>query len=591
LLIEALILGVLELENERPLVIGYFMDCKEAQLLTVSHILGDLNPDSRQHRELEAHLLSCQTCAEEYAGSKWVVGFIESHKAEFAEVLGLVHDKADEQKQLESSWQCIEAKLDKIEAQERQEKQVKLHRKLWKVTAAAACVAVGISVWLMLSNSKTLKNPIMQPLTAAPAQSIKIEILSDTGNVIIPADTEVKTTASELKILIINDEHRIVMNSDTTLRVEPLIENSYLGCLVKLASGEILAHAEHDGNPFVLSTAHGKAVITGTTFGVKATDDTTMLVVSKGTVRFESEEGVVEVSGDQTSEIFAKSAPSKPTSCNSAELTAWATGREVRTGLVEIESYRDAHSFDDIEPAVNAGPINLETIDYDDWVDKKQDWFKREFPWIFQLKDALAKEGIEVHYPELLIQSGDIWQFVCLDVSPARFSVINPDSLLKTTSNYGFDQQWLLENVSLAKYALEKPIFSKDSFTGLKTFERWFKYLDEVEGLEASTLIYSYHASVYLVETRSLIWFTVRDGKYDLTDEERAEVLALLQKEITAACKCKNYVLYPQKEPKSSSGEDKCRESINDKTKLISIIYEGEKTLVRYIPPASITSK
>jgi len=198
---------------------------------------------------------------------------------------------------------------------------------------------------------------------------------------------------------------------------------------------------------------------------------------------------------------------------------------------------------------------------------------------IFELKDALTKEGIEVDYPELLIQSGDAWQFVCLDGVPARFSVINPDSLLKIASDYGFDKQWLLENVSTAKSVLEKPVLLANGFTSLKAFARWLEYLDETKKVTPPTPIYSYHASKYLENTRSLVWFAVRDSKYDLANEERGEVLALLQKEVTATYKCQNDVLYSQEKPKPSCGEDKCQGLINNEIELISIIYECEKAI------------
>jgi len=110
----------------------------------------------------------------------------------------------------------------------------------------------------------------------------------------------------------------------------------------------------------------------------------------------------------------------------------------------------------------------------------------------------------------------------------------------------------LLENVPAAKSALEKPVLSENNFTGLKAFELWLEYLDETKGLTPPTPIYSYHVSKYLSETRSLIWFAVNDGQYDLTDEERAEVLALLQTEVTAARDCQNEVLYPQEKTKLS---------------------------------------
>ena len=516
------------------------MDCKEAQLLTVPHILGDLDPDSTQHREMEAHLLSCRTCSEEYESSKRVVGFIEGHKAEFAEVLGSGQDKADEQKQLEHSWQSIEAKLDKIEAPE---KQARFHRTLWKLTAAA-CFVIGISVWLTLSNSKSPEKPTSPQVVSVSAPSIKIELLSDTGSVIIPADTQVKTTARELKTLIINGKHRMVLNSDTALSIKPVLDNEREGCMVKLASGEIFAYVEHDNNPFVVSTAHSKVVIKGTIFDVKATDSGTTLVVSEGTVQFESEKGLVQVKSGQISRITAQSAPTKPVSCDTTELTAWAARHEIITTLAKAGSSSDAYDLTDLWLSAMSGPINLESINYDDWIEKKRDWFGREFPWIFQLKEALAKEGIEVDYPELLIRSGDVWQFVYPQVSPGRIPVLNEDSLLKTASRYGFNKQRLLEDIPAAKSAFDSPVAAKKRFTGLKAFDQWAGCFEKAQKttkeLDGELLLYSLHASVYLANTRTLAWFTIKNGRSVFTAEDEAAVLDVLLMEVNTASELTN---------------------------------------------------
>jgi hypothetical protein len=55
-----------------------------------------------------------------------------------------------------------------------------------------------------------------------------------------------------------------------------------------------------------------------------------------------------------------------------------------------------------------------------------------------------------------------------------------------------------------------------------------------------------YRVSEYLVETRTLIWFAVRDSEYDLTDDERAVVLSLLEDEITVARECQNEALFAE---------------------------------------------
>jgi len=532
------------------------MNCEEAQALSIPHIMSDFDPGSKQYQELEAHLAICQVCTEEYESSKETVEFIQEHKAEFAEAFEAIdREKTAEQEEIQRCWKRMEAELDRQEAQERQEKQAKFRRLFVRVSATAACLAIGVFAWITFpthSTPNTVPKSAPQQVAFVSTPSVKVELVTNTGNIPIPSDQQI-TSANQLKTLLINGKHRMTMNTYTILAIEPLVKNSNIGCLVKLDSGQIYANVEHDGNLFAVDTACGKAVITGTTFDVKVTDDSTTLIVSEGTVQFKSQDGIVNVTAGQTSEITSQSAPSIPLSCNTAELTAWATGYKSIPALAQAESNTD---LSELPLFFGKEPIVLEETDYKNWIEQKQDWFEQEFPWIFQLKEALAREGIEVGYPELLIRTGDVWQFICLEGIPARFSVIDPNSLLNIASNYGFDKKWLLENVPLAKTALEKPALSENSFTGLKALERWLVYLDETKGLTPPTPIYSYHASKYLAETRSLIWFAVRESKYDLIDQERIEILGLLQKEVIAACMCQNHVLYPEEGPKPSCDDD-----------------------------------
>jgi len=474
--------------------------------------------------------------------------------------------------------------LDKIEAQERKEKRTAAFRTLWKA-AAAACLVISVSVWLVVSNPKTPEKRFSWQVASVPAPSIKIELLSGTGNVIIPAGTEIKTTASEMKTLIINDKHRMVLNSDTALSIEPLLDNERVGCMVKFASGEIFTHVEHDGNPFAVSTIHGKAIITSTTFDVKATDITTTLVVAEGNVRFESGEGVVNVAAGHTSEIAGQSAPTKPAVCNTAELTAWATGHELKTALAKIGSFSDAYDLTDLWLSAMSGSINLEDIDYEDWIDKKQEWFKREFPWIFQLQSALAKEGIKADYPELLISSGDIWQFVYPETSPQQIPILYFDPLLKTASKYGFDKQWLMANIPATKYAIDKPVAAKGRFSGLKAFEQWASCFEQVrkslEELDSGTLLYSLHAGTYLANTRTLAWFSINNSEHLFRPEDQTAILVLLQTEVNTANKLTGKIIellrMSQSEP---CGE--CQGLVDKVVEDISAIMSSEKVILKY---------
>ena len=146
---------------------------------------------------------------------------------------------------------------------------------------------VSVFAHLMLSNPTKPEKPTSMDAASVPAHSIRIKMLSDDGVTLIPSGGQIASMDS-LKTLLINEKHRIVLNSDTVVSFEPLALSDKVGCLVKLASGRIYAHVKHDGNLFVVATTHGQAVITGTTFDVKTTDTGTTLVVADGSVKFES---------------------------------------------------------------------------------------------------------------------------------------------------------------------------------------------------------------------------------------------------------------------------------------------------------------
>lgn len=521
------------------------MDCKEAQILFVSHIMGDLKPKSLQSLELEAHLRSCQVCAKEYKESKATIEFIQSNKTEFAEAFESIERKETaERQELERSWQAIEVKLDKLEAQQ---KTAPFFRIIWKATVAAACAIIGISIWLILTNSKTSPEHAPQQLALTSAPSVKIELLSDDGSIIIPADRNITTSTSRLKTLVLNDKHRLIMNEKTKISIQPFRYDKYIGCMVNLSSGQIYANVEHDGNPFIVETTHGKAVITGTTFDVKATGTGTTLIVAEGAVQFASQVGSVEVQAGQTSKIIAQSTPTQPLPCNVEELTAWATGYELKTTLAKIESISDSFDLADHCLTTTSVSVDFETIDYASWIEQKRAWFGREFPHIFQLQSALSEEGLETDYPQLLISSGDLWQFVYPQSSPGRIPIFTFDSMLTATSEFGYDEQWLRENIPVAKSAIDTLSEAEEIYTCQKAFEQWVdcfhQALKSQEVPDSEMLLYSLHAGTYLANTRTLAGLSLINDKLNLPSKDKAEILALLQTEVNTANKLTEHII------------------------------------------------
>lgn len=405
--------------------LGVFMDCKEAEILFVPHIMGELEHSSKQIFEFQAHLATCQACSEQYESCKRTVEFIESHKSEFAVALESIQDNVNQQKELKHSWQCIEAKLERFEAQESNEKIGKTYRFLIRISATAACIAFGIFGWLMLLDSGTAEKPVHPHVASAPASTIKIQLLSDNGGVLIPADQRIASEDS-IKTLIIKDKHRLIMNANTILSISPSNQNKPIGCMINMVSGQIYAHVTHDFSQFIVSTAHGRAVITGTTFDLTATNAGTTLVVVEGSIKFESKRGSAQLTTGQISRIMPNSAPTSPVSCKTVEMTAWATAYELESVLAKIQSISGGYDLSDHGLGAASGPIELEKINDEDWIEEKQSWFKREFPHIFQIQKALGVEGIEVGYLELLTSSGDIWQFVYPENSPRQIPIGPP---------------------------------------------------------------------------------------------------------------------------------------------------------------------
>jgi ferric-dicitrate binding protein FerR (iron transport regulator) len=506
-------------------------------MLIVPHILGDLEPASSEYRRLEAHLLSCGVCLKEYEAFKETTRFIQSHRAEFAEVLeSLEKEQTVEQEEVERSWKCIETKLTRIEGEEGSKQTAEFGLKLWKTkvpAAVAACLVTGLSVWLAMLGTEGRPTP---QRIGRLEQQLKTEPGLNGGNAIAPLAIEVRT-ATDTQRLVIGGKHEIVMNSNTLISIDDFVKNRLPVCLVNLSMGEILAHVQPDGCPFVVSTPHGKAVVTGTTFDIRTTEDTTRLVVAKGSVRFESEEGSVDVATGEISQVVGRSAPTRPVLCDVAELTAWAS-RCDSTGVLTRTRPERASDLDDLWLTAISGLGDLEATDYKQWIRGKQSWFKREFPWIFQLKDALATEGIGVDYPELLVRTQDIWQFNFPESTPHQIPILNPESLARVAAHYGLDEKWLFKAVPEARVSAENAA-EKGKVAGPSGLEKWVSYFEDVKRFSAQVdppaLRQSLHASAYLTNARTLAWLCVRNGLVPCRAEARTDLLDLLESQVKTA--------------------------------------------------------
>ncbi|MBN1187147.1 MAG: FecR domain-containing protein, partial [Bacteroidales bacterium] len=382
------------------------------------------------------------------------------------------------------------------------------------------------------------------PKISLSIPSVKIEKITDGIAQTIPANQEISTNSGQMATLVINSKHRMILNENTSLSINPHVSEENIGCTVNLNYGRIYTQVEHDGNPCIVETANGKAIITGTTFDIEANESKTTLVVAEGSVNFTSEVGSVDVVAGYSSEIFAKSAPLQPVLCDTKQLTAWATGYELETTFAKIEAISDTFDISDLWLTANSGPINLENINYETWIEQKRDWFEREFPSIFQLYDILTVEGIQSEYQELLFTSGILWEFKYPQVSNRQYSFVTSDSLLKVASGYGFDRDWLKKKIPSINNSLTN---KTNLLTEQEAFQKWIEQFRNArktnKSLDSDILLYSLHAGTYLANTRTLIWFYIANEKTDLISENKANLLALLQDEVNEAEKFKEYII------------------------------------------------
>ncbi|MHC5060286.1 MAG: FecR domain-containing protein [Planctomycetota bacterium] len=518
------------------------MTCQQALHLVDAYILNDPSLMIEDRKSIESHLQNCPKCAQEYEKAGLIMNLVKKYWSEKSGnhlVVESTEQPTERRMTAKEGWKDLCRRCPDLAENTEKPRSSQL---FVRISAVAACLVIGILTWMVfLNHSKPQTLPqdsSSQQVASVSKPSVKVELLTNTGNIPIPSDQQI-TSSGQLKTLLINGKHRLMMNTDTILTVKVLEENSNIGCLVKLASGRIYTHVEHDGNPFAVDTACGRAVITGTTFDIEATEDSTTLVVTEGTVQFKSENNAVEVTAGQTSKIIDQSAPSNPISCNAAELTAWATGYKPNNAVAQIKSATDSYNAAGLALFTIRDTLNLESIDYEEWIEKRRDWFMQEFPWIFQLKNTLAREGIKVDYPELLSQSSDIWQFVFPESTSQRIPALKTESLVKVSSHYGYNDEWLFKAVPATKFLSVENVATKDQFFGLEAFEQWQKCFEEARWhlveVDSDTLRYSFHASVYIARTRVLAWLCTQKGLFEDKSQDNAELLSLLQMQIKAA--------------------------------------------------------
>jgi ferric-dicitrate binding protein FerR (iron transport regulator) len=506
------------------------MRCEKAKQLISFYLAPHgswLSPGQRQ--ALEAHLATCEPCRRDCQASREVIALLREHWSIGADTRTLLE---------KASTRGIPGRTSAA-------------RWAIRATAAAACLLVGVLAWWLMPDAGTRATGPRHPMVSSDSVSLAPGPAEERVNT--PSRTYLRTGAGQVESLILAGRHQLVINAGSRVSVEPLVEDGRIGYLARLDAGEICAHVEHDGGRFVVQTVHGRATITGTVFDVKVTAAGTSLVVAEGSVRFESLEGApgaartVQVATGQQSIIPAASRqPSPPAACDAAALTAWAG-----TGPGRFRAPADALASDLRRwelPLPTAPWAEVQTdpdrIDAAAWIEHNREWFRCQFPWIFELCEVLAAEDRKPpasipDYPALLLQSGDIWRFAYRKAGVARQVEPDPNGLLRAVVACGHDESWLQRQSSLASYATIHP----RQASGAAAFEQWLQDLQaksdwRLQEIGSQELHETLDACAYLAQTRTLALLALNQGLARITPSVKREVSALLQEELRILSWC-----------------------------------------------------
>jgi hypothetical protein len=230
---------------------------------------------------------------------------------------------------------------------------------------------------------------------------------------------------------------------------------------IQLAKGELYVEVV-PGNPFTVRTANARLAITGTKFDVRAEGDKTELTLLKGGVRLSqlaaggaagAAKAFVDVTAGHASAVVGRSAPTPPRQADALAATAWARGLALTNAVAAADPEADLAMLDSVrESWPQSKPADLTAIDYVQWRDEHRDWFAREFPWIFKAQKVLKdRHGIDADYIELLMVSGDIWQFHYDPALPADqpLTKLDPLAVTRLARHCGLDEREMLRGAGL----------------------------------------------------------------------------------------------------------------------------------------------
>lgn len=155
----------------------------------------------------------------------------------------------------------------------------------------------------------------------------------------------------------------------------------------------------------------------------------------------------------------------------------------------------------------------ITNINYSDWLEGHRDWFKQRYPWIFKTQKIIEARGMRIDYLDLLMISGDIWQF---HFNPRgafeqKMTMYHRTALTRVARYYNTDADSLVTAIESSEKNLIDT--QSDLVTSLSiSFEQWQSVLGDRKAASTKDgtelLLLSLRGANYLATTRAAacIW-------------------------------------------------------------------------------------
>jgi len=387
--------------------------------------------------------------------------------------------------------------------------------------AAAACILIAVGIgWLTSRSGKPSQDISGVAANPGGSPAAFAELLTDKGLRPLGLNQPV-ATADQAREVLLGGMHRVVMNRNTTatFATAPALQRGdapqagKIPYEIHLARGELYVEVV-PGHRFTVRTGNARLDITGTKFDVRADGDKTELTLLKGSVRFSAldhPQQAVSVTAGHASTIAGRRAPSAPAPVDAIATTVWARETALRNAvaLADGQANVDLSAISQDDFWRQPDPPDVDTLNYATWRDEHQ-----QFSRVFMLPAAVRNgQAGEADWIELLMVSGDIWQFHYdpeLPSSQPLTKKMEPMAIARLARHYGLDERDMLRSTRLPDSTPNGALPVQDQSLGrwyAEALRRWHDALTTTAQEESESKpdlkVLSLRASQHLADTRT----------------------------------------------------------------------------------------